>query len=232
MARIIYAYPVTELQGSIGGVTFQRNSSGTIARLKPNMPMNPSPAQAARQNMLAQLVSTWPTLSDADKLTWQALAVAHPHTTPWGDSKTLNGYQWYLSCNLNLMTVGDPVRSTAPGWTSVPALPAFSLTATLAHLRLQFTPDHDFSGYWAMIYATPPLRQSSIKLRRSNFLIFFWNGAYPGWFDIETWYDPFFNVTWADLFNDSNCTIMVRMTVIQELTGLMSPFTSGLVKLN
>ncbi|GAH48125.1 unnamed protein product [marine sediment metagenome] len=42
MARVTYGGGVTEFAGSIGGVTFQRNASGYIAKLRSNPTVNPT----------------------------------------------------------------------------------------------------------------------------------------------------------------------------------------------
>ena len=46
MARVEYGAIVTDLTGSIGGTTFQRNSSGAIARSRAYTPVNPSQQQS------------------------------------------------------------------------------------------------------------------------------------------------------------------------------------------
>ena len=89
MARVTYGPLITELAGSIGGVTFQKNSSGNVARLKSKKPLNPTLAQANQQTLLSQLVAYWSTLSQVNKDTWNDLAAAHDHVTPWGETKTL-----------------------------------------------------------------------------------------------------------------------------------------------
>ena len=171
MARVNYGFPVTELTGSIGGVTFQRNSAGTICRLKPNIPVNPSPAQALQQYKISQLVALWPTLSQAEKDSWSTELVPHLHTNPWGDQKTLNGYQWFMSCNLNLLLAGESTRNTSPVWAIIAPPAVFTLLADVDNLTAHFAapwsviPDHIF------VYITLPVRHASLKLRRSLFLI-------------------------------------------------------------
>lgn len=232
MARVIYGALITELAGSIGGITFQRNSSGSIARLKPNMPVNPSSAQSLQQNELSHLISLWPTLSDADKLSWETFAGLHDHVNEWSETKHLNGFQWFMSCNLNLSLVGEAPISTAPAWTVLSAPLPFTLSADASNFDVTFSAPYIPATDYTVVYLTTPLRQSSLKLRRSTFFAGPQVITATLYIALEVVYASLFNLTWADVFNDSNCSIICRIKQIQEGTGLASPFSSALIKLN
>lgn len=232
MARVTYGALITEMAGSIGGITFQRNSSGGIARLKPNMPVNSSANQQLQQIRLSKIIPAWNALSDANKILWEAFAAAHDHVNEWNITKTLNGFQWFASCNINLLLLPQAMLTAPPAWTAVAALDDFALVTAAGTFDLDWTPSIDITGYRLMIYATPPIRQSTMKLRRSTFLIKKYDGGVIDTYSILSSYQTAFNVTWADLFADGKCNIIVRVKVIQEGTGLASPYTSTLVKLN
>jgi hypothetical protein len=231
MARVVYGAEITELIGSIGGMTFQRNSSGTIARLKPNSPVNPSPIQGIQQNSLAQLVALWPTLTPLQKASWDALAAAHDHINPWSETKTLNGYQWFLSCNLYCTLAGDAIQVTAPAY-APPAPPsAFTLTASAFNLSCEFgvaytaVPDHLF------IYLSLPIRANSLKLRRSFYLVSVDDAFNNASLILTALFESLANVTWADFFNSSNSNIICRLLRVKADTGMNSAFTSSLVNI-
>jgi len=232
MARVTYGALITELAGSIGGITFQKNSSGNIARLKPNMPVNVSEAQQAQNIFLSQLVASWSSLSDANKTSWNDLAVAHDHTNEWGESKTLNGFQWFVSCNLNLLFTSQATIDTAPSWTTPLVVPDFSIITNSTQFIVSWSPPWDTTGYKLVIYATPLLRQSTLKLRKSTFFISYSEGEPLYWRNLLPEYTDLFNLTWADVFSDANCTIIVRIKTIENSTGLASTYTSTLVKIN
>ena len=232
MARVTYGALITALAGSIGGITFQNNSSGSIARLKPNMPVNPSVDQAKQQKYLIDLTALWSALSSANKTTWDVIASAHDHTNPWGIDKTLNGFQWFISCNLNRKLMSLAVLSTAPAWGAVSPPSAFTFSTASATFSLVWSPALDTTGQRLFIYATPPIRQSSTNLRRSNFLILKRDNVSAGTVSIKSVYESQFNITWSDLYANSNCTIIVRARLITEATGYSSVYTSGILKLN
>jgi len=232
MARVVYGESITELIGSIGGITFQRNASGTIARLKPKPPVNPSAGQFSQQHLLGTLVSHWPTLSAADKTSWDNFAAAHNHFTPWGEEKTLNGFQWFISCNLNLLLAGESIIDTAPAFTSVIPPDAFTLSADADSLNLVWASAFTVAPDYLFIYLTLPVRHSSLKLRRSLFLVKIdktFNGTDM---DITSEFETLANVSWSSFFSGSECNLIARIIVVESGTGLASQFTSSLVEIS
>ena len=232
MARVTYGDLITELAGSIGGVTFQKNSSGNIARLRPKTPVNPSQPQSDQQGLIAKLVSAWGSLTLVQKGSWDTFAAAHTHFTPWGKETTLNGFQWYVSCNLNLLITNQATINTAPDWTAVPPPDAFTIFTDADSFDINWDPAFESAGYRIMFYATAPLRQNSEKLRRSILLIRQVDGGSESTRSILSNYEASFNLVWADLFNTANCTIIVHLKIIQETTGLAGTYTSGSFKIS
>ncbi|MBA7584045.1 hypothetical protein ES708_25997 [subsurface metagenome] len=231
MARVTYGESITEYAGSIGGVTFLRNASGPIAKLRSNPPVNPSPDQSTYQVNMAKLVSFWPTLSQEDKKSWNDLAAAHKHTTPWGVEKTLSGYQWFLSCNLTRATHGYPPLSSAPIWAVYDPPPSFTLAATVDHLRCEWASPYDPPGI-LRFFLSLPLRQSSLKLRRS---LFFMKVRDPGVpmddYNLTTSFQSLANVTWAAFYASADCSIICRIVHGSNVNGFYSAFTSAIVKI-
>lgn len=231
MARVIYGESITELIGSIGGITFQRNGSGTIARLKPKSPVNPSAGQSNQQYLLGTLVSAWSILSAANKASWNDFAALHNHFTPWGQEKVLNGYQWFLSCNLNLLLAGEAKINTAPAFTSVAPPTDFTLTADADSLNLIWAANFSVAPDYLFIYLTLPIRHASIKLRRSLYLVSK-NDTFNGTnLDITSEFEALANVTWASFYASSQCNIIARLQTVECDTGLASQFTSSLLQI-
>lgn len=230
MARVVYGESITELIGSIGGITFQRNASGTIARHKPDPPVNPSQGQSDQQYLLTKLVATWPTLTPAQKATWDALASAHDHVSPWGDIKTLNGYQWFLTCNLYCLLASDPIQTSAPAYSPPAAPTAFTLVATAGDLVCSWgaaytaVPDHLF------IYLTLPLRHNSLKLRKSMYLVSVNNSFNGTSLSVKALFESLAGISWASFQGSADANIICRLLRVKDNTGLTSAFTTALVK--
>jgi len=231
MARVTYGESITEYAGSIGGVTFLRNASGPIAKLRSRPPVNPSPDQSVYQTNMAILVAYWPTLSQANKDTWDAFAAAHDHTTPWGETKTLSGYQWFIAINLTRLSNDSSIFDAPVGWQIIPAPDTFTLVATGTYLRAVWASTYTPLGF-PKFFLTLPLRQSSLKLRRSLFLVGFGAWAAPiDYFDLTSWFETLANVTWATFYASANCSVICRIIDYRLYYGLSSPFTSAIVKI-
>lgn len=229
MARVTYGALITDLSGSIGGTTFQKNSSGAIARCRAFTPVNPSIQQSDRQLAMIQLVALWPTLTLLQKKDWNDLAAAHNKINDWGNYKKISGYQWFLAYNLNAFTQNQGPWITPDAYVLVDPVPAFTLVADVDHLYLDFGAPVSFPGTYAGIYATVPMRQTSIKLRKSTFLLSLWATSNVQYIYIEDEYEALFNVNWPTFFAGSQCAIIVRMKNFQEDSGYASPFTSNIV---
>lgn len=231
MARVTYGESITEYAGSIGGITYLRNASGPIAKLRSLPPLNPSPDQSTYQTNMAILVAYWPTLSQANKDSWDALAAAHDKTTPWGETKTLSGYQWFLSVNLLRLSTGQALRSSPAAWHVYAPPDSFDLVATGTYLRVEWDPAYDPEDC-LLFYLTLPLRQSSLKLRRSLFYVGYNRpvGALSN-FDLTSWFESLANVTWATFYASADCSIICRITHGGFTQTYYSAFVSDIVKI-
>lgn len=231
MARVTYGTTVTALKGSIGGITFQNNPSGPVVKLKTYFPVNPSSLQAANQTYLAQIVALWPKLSIVQQDAWTVFAAANPHTSPWGVAKTLSGFQWFMACNLNLLSTGQSVISVVPVFAIVPAPDVFSISTFATWLKLNWVSPFSSTVNYNQIFVSPPLRQGNIKLRKSLFYLQTFNSAAVSSIDITTNYINYFNLVWSDFYSYSEAFIIVRIKSIQDLTGFSSAYTSAIVKI-
>jgi hypothetical protein len=232
MARVTYGESITEYAGSIGGITYLRNASGPIAKLRSNPPVNPSPNQSTYQTRLAQQVAWWPTLSQVNKEAWDAIAAANPHTTPWGETKTLSGYQLFMSCNL-LRNLFDLAILSNPGaWYDAPPTDQFTIETSSTYIRVAWDPAYD-APYDLLAYCSLPLRQSSLKLRRSLFFIHKYAIApsMPNW-DLTEQIRTLFNVTWSTFYASADCSIIIRLRQGRRESGYWSAFTSAIIKID
>jgi hypothetical protein len=113
-AKIKFGQIISEARGSIAGMVFSRNHSGSYIRQKVT-PVNPSnPAQTLVRTYLTQLSQDWRDLTAAQKLQWNTQSVAFAKTDIFGDKQTPSGYNLYMSLNLNILNVGGTPISIPP----------------------------------------------------------------------------------------------------------------------
>lgn len=91
---------VTQVSGSIGGMTGSHNRGGYYFRSR-TIPTDPSSSrQQAMRAIMAQLVTRWSNvLTAAQRAAWNLYAANVPVINPLGDSINLSGQQWYIKAN-------------------------------------------------------------------------------------------------------------------------------------
>jgi len=124
MARVVYSVPVTELIGSIGGSTFQSNRSGYIVRSLPQVRKKRTYSQTLHVRLFSYISQLYRDLSGANKLLWDAFAIANPHINLWNESKTVDGCRWFININSTRIRNGLAVLNAPPAYANASALPA------------------------------------------------------------------------------------------------------------
>lgn len=230
MAKIIYGPLISEFRGSIAGVTFQRNASGFIAKLKSFPTVNPSNSQGVKQVFLSALVNAWGSLSLSQKLSWSDFSI-NPHVSVWGSSTALTGYQWFMSCNLNIRQCGSlSTLLTAPSYLPPAPPPAFSIKFDHKAIYLEFESAVDVGSNQFFVYATPPIRSSSLKIRKNNFSLPPGTWLSSTLYVITVPYCTFFNIEYSDFILSAVCQIVCRCKFIDPISGLCSTYSSNQAK--
>ena len=180
---------------------------------------------------MAYLVSYWPTLSQVNKGLWNTHAEANDHTTPWGVAKTLSGYQWFLVCNMLRMHFHlDPI--SFPGaWVAYSPPAVFTIETSDTYIRAAWDPPFVFPHLLG--YISLPLKQSSLKLRRSLFYKGFKTTGSPvsNW-DFTSFFESLAGITWAHFYASANCNIIIRIMKGDIDKGFFSGFTSAITKIS
>lgn len=115
MALIQVGPIVSDIRGSINGVTFGRNRAGIFARQRV-VPVDPaSPIQGVRRSQLAFLSGQWATvLSVAQRQGWNDLGTATIFQNSLGEDFNPSGFQLFMRVNMLKSVMGQPFKGTAP----------------------------------------------------------------------------------------------------------------------
>ncbi len=154
MARIIYGSIITNIKGSIGGITFQKNGSGTIARLKPRKNQTNTQKQRDQQPRLKQLQREWNLLSLTNKILWNDFAAINKKIGLDGQEKKLTGYQWFLSINENLILINEDIKKAPPVYEIVNPINSAPLYWNQEVLFLSYNSSVDTSLYQSIGYCS------------------------------------------------------------------------------
>lgn len=165
MARVQYGSIITDMIGSIGGLTFQHNRSGKIVRQKPTGRKLVTFAQNARIHEFQTLVDLWSALSQTNKNLWNTWADTYTFYNNWGEEKALNGYNWFMSINGFLQLVGETLK-TAPGSYATPlAVPEYTPLFQYDEVSFEFTSSFDHSDHYLLVWTTSPIRNNNPNIR-------------------------------------------------------------------
>jgi hypothetical protein len=152
MARIKFSGIISEISGSIGGATFQRNAAGNSIR---NKPRSVNKYGTASQNNVRKIMSglqnNWLILSDLDKYSWEAAALYYSTRTKHNSNKELTAYQLFIKHNMLLLLSGRPIV-TAPTLTGTAfnfASIVFSVAA--GHFYMNITADSLNTNNWLLL---------------------------------------------------------------------------------
>jgi|WetSurMetagenome_2_1015567.scaffolds.fasta_scaffold04315_2 hypothetical protein len=171
MARVVYSGIVTELKGSIGGTTFQRNASAAIARNKPYNFKNSSSYQQVIKGYMTQAATSWANASLSVKQAWNDFASANVKTNRWSGDKTVTGYQFFIACFINAKIAGQVpiVDNPIASWPSAPT--SFNVLLSGGVLSIQFVEEFVSTDQYLFLFATPPVAASSLKQRKNLYLL-------------------------------------------------------------
>jgi len=112
MARIKLGPMVTDIAGSIGGLTIQRNRFGITARQKPLPLYSETPAQYIIRQKILSLQYSWQNLSDSERLQWDRFIDFSGATTRRNRSVLLSGQGLYLKYQLFRLLYNQALLTT------------------------------------------------------------------------------------------------------------------------
>lgn len=228
MARVLYAPTISEFRGSIGGVTFQRNANGAIAKLKNSQKFSLSKEQSITSSNLTYVSSLWSTIGSANQSTWNSFATAHSRTDYYGRVKNLSGFQWFCSCNLNLLTIGEPIINTAPTYVSPGALVNPTIAPTSTGIGLHLNTAGPISGFALVGFVTPPTSSVSLLSRVQQKLIVVYKSTPLNDLDLTAEYLSLFGIDWATFPDSNHVFIQSNCFTVAYPSGISSPYQGSI----
>lgn len=222
MAKVEYGDIITELRGSIGGITFQQNRSGKIARLRPSTLKNSTVLQNEKQTAFSSLQNSWSALSSANKALWNTFADTYTRDDRWGDTVTLSGQNWFLSINSFRELLGLSMLTTPPVHSTPTAVPSFDVTVTGSSIEIDYASSWGSSDDGMMIYSTFPMRGSTTSFRSAMRLTKVIDQGPFDDYDLTSDWENTFDTDLASLQYDGSLTFGVLIQTIKRDSGISS----------
>ncbi|MBA7673689.1 hypothetical protein ES703_81892 [subsurface metagenome] len=124
MARIKLGPVVTDISGSIGGITIQRSKFGLTMRSKPLPVLSATAAQLSIRSKMRIIQNAWRALSDAQRLQWDRFPNFSGQTIRRDRSVLISGYTLYLMYQLYHL-INDQSLYTTIAYAPLPDIPNF-----------------------------------------------------------------------------------------------------------
>lgn len=160
MAVIQTGALISNISGSIGGTTFQRNGHGLCVKNKTSPVNFNSSSQVARRNLIATLQHSWQALSVNQRSAWQHWATFQGLKSGKYSKVSMYGQEAFIQANFYAQLVGLAILSD-------PVFSAYSLDCTLSainiltgQLYLSFTGTSTYDEYMPVCSLSAPQKAS------------------------------------------------------------------------
>lgn len=220
MARVEYGAIITDINGSIGGFTFQQNKAGKIVRLRPGTQKTPTSKQTVAQSRHSGFLAGWQNLSIADKEAWNDFADLHTKTDRWGQDKTLTGQNWYESINQVLLQLSIPNISSPPTYSLPPAVPVFDVILTASDLEIDFNPNFQPTDTDLVIWSTQPVSRVTDSLRSQFRLTKVVTGDNYGTINLTSDWEDTHQIPWPPSSNTSCFVVGIMVVACDRNSGI------------
>jgi hypothetical protein len=223
MARATYSGSViTKLTGSIGGSTFQVNHAGDIVRNRPTAKRSKKTTFTLSMGKFKARTIEWNSLSNADRNTWIAFAAAHDHINYYSETKKVIAFNWYMTCNNNLESIGQPVISTAPAYTMPAVPPLFTLYMDGSGVYLVPPAPYALGNDALYIFTTRQVKSNYLKQRKRFRYTAKQTAGNVNTIDLTSDWEIAHNTTYPAPGSDFGFNIVAMAIHIEKTAGLAS----------
>jgi hypothetical protein len=217
MARVQYGSIITDIKGSIGGLTFQSNKSAKIVRQRSYTRKGLNEKQNERVNAFASVIDNWRGLSGANKDAWNTYAASNDLTNRWNEVKTLTGYMWHQLINSNLKLVGESLRDTPASSGSPLTIGSYTLVFSASEVSVEWSPSLSHSNHYLLIFSTYPRRAPAYYDRKAYRLTKIVDPGTTGKVDFTTDYESTHNIDLSNFLGTIDlCTITAILSIHKD----------------
>lgn len=209
MAKITYSGLITNITGHIGGMTFQRNSSGYIVRKSPAGKRTGNASQLNSKSSFSSFGKSYQNLTNAQKTGWNNLAASFAFTDRWSEVKVLKGVSLFQLISPFYELINAAQIVAAPALVVSPVFDAFTVTLGANSINLQWAAAQIQANQSLVVYASPPVASSQVIPRKLMRLVSFLSASPINSHDIGIEWEALYglNVT-NDLITPGNYVIV------------------------
>lgn len=161
MARCKYGAIITEINGSIGGTTMQRNRYGFTIKQKPSQVRPSKIGQIQAQTRVSQTQSAWFSLTDSQRSSWNLYAASFPVATRLDSTAFLNGYNLFCKYHMIRFLSTTTILTDPAGAQQSCALVSTLISEFGGVLSQEYEWDTSGGDWYSTIYISRPIPQQS-----------------------------------------------------------------------
>lgn len=107
---------IVGIRGTIGGIIYSANKSGTYAKIWTKPPNQRSIEQVTQRGHIAAMPELWRALTPAEKSAWDTFAAlpAQALINSLGVTYYISGFGWFVKCNTRLLVMGRSTITATP----------------------------------------------------------------------------------------------------------------------
>ena len=154
--------------GNLGDITFQRNTAGTIVRLRPRPSKSSTTQQTTAHINHIDWSYEWQQLTQDERDDWNTYAGTWTKVNKFGQTKTLTGLNWFESANYYRLELGESILTAPPVHDLPQAPPDFDINITDDTISLTFNEAHDYDVSPVIVWVCAPTKRGTQSLNQRS----------------------------------------------------------------
>jgi len=228
MAVILPGAIISDLRGSIGGVSFHQGRAGIIASKRSSQTKAKTVQQSEIQEIFIAALMNYQALTNTQKNLWNDYAVAYPHTNKFGQQRILTGQNYFFALNYYRFYVGESLFQEPPARVLPPATGNYSVTLSSTQIIVTFDTAFNPTNGGIIIFATIPTTTITTS-HRSQWRIIYGSAIPPfTTIDLTADYNTKFGIDYGTIAANGTFNIGIMILNFNLLSGVYSP---GLIKI-
>jgi hypothetical protein len=222
MARILFGGGVSAMRGSVGGLTFQNNTSGNIVRSRPHTSRASTPKQTTAHVALGQLLYQWQQITGEQQESWNMYAATWTKINKFGQVKRLSGANWFTAANFMRIQMELSILSSPPAHTLPQPPPEFFMSYDATHLYFNSISVFDYVNNSLILWSCTPTRTNTLSINQIRKQVVIWNAAPANPVDITSLWELATGISWAPTTVFPNANIFYCLQSVSKASGITS----------
>lgn len=161
MARITYSGLIDEINGSIGGTTFQRNRYGFTIKRKPSGRQSGTSSQLTRRNSMYRVQQGWIGLTVSERANWNTYASTFPEPSRLNPDSFLNGVNLFEKYHLLKALDGTNILDDPVGLQETLSFDQLSIEIVGAAANMTSEITVSGASWIFLLYLSRPVRETA-----------------------------------------------------------------------